>query len=310
MATRRNLIKSIATVVAGSAIAEKTSMSIPTPELTNLTVRPYQWKGPYADYRTKQKALHDWRLCAEVRGPWPGPCERIILRTSEVIGHETGFLYDDHFPPSEPDGRGKNYHHIPFEWTVTRPDRELYADCHQPGEGRFTMRLTAETDFVDIRLSVRNDTHEPMLNVDWAFCTVAFESPSILDPDDVRTYLYDGNTLRTLASIRGRDMMLYKVEGAHGFIPVGHRHLPIGPVEAQAPVVIVEGVGGNNCAALTFQHSDSIYGDAKGNKCFHADPYFGPRLEPGEEKSLLGRFYLMEGNAQAAFERFRRDSAA
>ncbi len=72
-----------------------------------MVVKPYKWEGPYAEYRTQQKALHDWRLCADVRTNWLGPCERIILRTSEIIGHETGFLYDDHFPPSEPEGRGK-----------------------------------------------------------------------------------------------------------------------------------------------------------------------------------------------------------
>jgi hypothetical protein len=54
--------------------------------------------------------------------------ERLIIRSSEVVGYETGFLYDDHFPPSEPGGRGKNYHHIPFQWKKPQDDRSLSAD--------------------------------------------------------------------------------------------------------------------------------------------------------------------------------------
>ena len=113
-----------------------------------LTISPYKWKGPYAEHRNRNQALHDWRLCADLRASWLGPCERLILRTSEVIGYETGFLYDDHFPPSEPEGRGKSYHHIPFEWRVIKaPGEELFADCPVPAEGKISMRLTCRDGF-------------------------------------------------------------------------------------------------------------------------------------------------------------------
>lgn len=274
-----------------------------------MIVRPYEWEGPYSEHRAGHKALHDWRLCAEVKGPWPGPCERIIIRSSEILGYEQGFLYDDHFPPSEPDGRGKDYHHIPFQWKVVNPDQELFADCVVPHKGGFTLRLSAREDCLDIGLSVRNDMQQPMENLDWAFCVVAFESPSISDPEDERTYLFDGQRSRTLAEIRGRDMTLYKVEGANGNVSPGHRHLPVGPVEAKSSVVIIEGVDGKHSAALGFEQADNIYGDAKGNKCFHADPYFGPLIKTRDERSMRGRLYLMKGNAQAALERYRKDFA-
>ena len=162
------------------------------------------------------------------------------------------------------------------------------------------MRLTCREDFVDIQLTVRNDMQQAMENVDWAFCAVAFESPSLADSEDTRTYLFDGQRLRTLAEIAGRDIHLYKVAGANGFIPVGHRALPIGPVQAKASVVIIEAVDGVHSAALGFEQADHIYGDAKGNKCFHADPYFAI------DKARRGT----EGSGQALFdERERRGSA-
>jgi len=304
--TRRKFLKSSAMVSAAPGILGQLSSAGAAPE-NSVIVKPYEWEGPYAEYRTQQKALHDWRLCADVRTNWLGACERIILRTSEIVGHEAGFLYDDHFPPSEPEGRGKNYQHIPFEWQVIKPGAELFTDCTVPKVGGFSMRLAAREDFLDIHLSVRNHMRQPMQNADWAFCAVGFESPSIADSEDARTYLFDGERLRALGSIAGRDVRIYKVSGAHGFIPVGHRALPVGPVEAKASVVIIGAADGSHSVALGFEQSDSIYGDAKGNKCFHADPYFGPVINTGEERKLRGRLYMIKGDAQEAFRRYQQD---
>ena len=212
-----------------------------------------------------------------------------------------GFLYDDHLPPSEPDGRGRDYHHIPFEWRVDQTRQRsssLTAWC--PQKGKFSIRLTARADCVDIHLTVRNDMRQAMENVDWAFCAVALESPSLADSEAVRTYLFDGERLRTFAEIAGRDIKLYKVAGANGFIPVGHRALPIGPVEAKASVVIIEAMDGAHSAALGFEQADHIYGDAKGNKCFHADPYFGPLIKPGEERGRPGQTLLDQGKCRGS----------
>ena len=45
---------------------------------------------------------HDAGLCAEARAGWMPEGERLILRTSEIVGYEGGYLYDDHFPAEEP----------------------------------------------------------------------------------------------------------------------------------------------------------------------------------------------------------------
>lgn len=305
MITRRDFCKSSALI---SAAPTMLSSATPAPQSdTGVTVHPYQWEGPYAEHRAWNRALHDWRLCAEVKTGWLGPCERLILRTSEVIGHETGFLYDDHFPPSEPEGRGKNYRHIPFEWQVVEPGKELFTDCAVPGVGGFSMRLKTHEDVVDIDLTIRNQMPQPMQNADWSFCAVSFESPSISDSEDVRTCLFDGERLRTLAEIAGRDMHLYKVAGAHGFIPVGHRAIALGPVEAKASLVIIPAWDKTHCVALGFEQADHIYGDTKGNKCFHADPYFGPEIPAGGERSVRGKLYLIQGSAEDALHRYQQD---
>jgi hypothetical protein len=58
--------------------------------------------------------------------------------------------------------------------------------------------------------------------------------------------------------------------------------------------------------ALGFEKAHSIF-SSPGNRCFHADPYFGRNLKPGEERSVRGRLYLMKGTAQETLKRFQNE---
>jgi len=304
---RRGILRLCALTLAASAGGLKNLPRGAELPSRRLTIKPYTWEGPYSEMRNNG-AKHDWRLCAEVRAPWMTQGERLIVRSSEVVGYETGFLYDDHFPPSEPEGRGKHYHHIPFRWKEPRDNRSLSANCLVPNKGEFSLAMSAREDYLDIVLSLRNDLSTAMGEIDWAFCVVGIESASFSDSARTRTYLFDGHGLRTFDELR-RDpkMELFNVTPGHGFVPAGHKMLSVSPVEAKASVVMVESPDRRHVAALGFERAYAIYGDAIGNKCFHADPYFGPLRKPGEKRTVKGRLYLMDGTAESAFARFQRD---
>jgi len=91
-----------------------------------------------------------------------------------------------------------------------------------------------------------------------------------------------------------------------GFIPEILRGDRMGGVKAKASVVIVESADGKHAAALGFRQSYAIFSNPD-NRCFHADPYFGPITESGEERLMRGKLYLMAGSATDAFERYRED---
>ena len=74
-----------------------------------IELHPFRWGGPYSEMRAKRACLHDDGLCAELRVSWLDPGERIILRSSEIVGFDMGYFYDDHFPTHERNGRGKHY---------------------------------------------------------------------------------------------------------------------------------------------------------------------------------------------------------
>ena len=269
-----------------------------------ITIAPYQWQGPYAQWRSD--ALHDPSLCADLRAPWMPPGERIIVRSCEMIGEPTSFLYDDHTPPAEAATRGKNYVHTSFQWDTSSAPRQLSADCTVPDRARFALTLRGETDYVDIHLTLQNLTDKPLGPIDWAFCPISLECPSLRDPDHQRTFIYDGSQLRALADLDDiSHFNIYAVAGAHGFRPEVHKTLHPGSIEAQASVIILEGPHAQHSAALGFPQSNDCFG-CRGNMCFHADPYFGT-LDPHQQKTIPGRLYLIPGNAQQAFQRYQND---
>jgi len=270
----------------------------------SLELRPYIWEGTYAKWRGD--ALHDPGLCADIRASWMSADERLIARTCEMIGWPKGYFYDDHFPPAEPQGRGKNYKHIPFQWNANHAPKKLSADCTTPGKGRFTVELTAEKDYVDINLSLQNDMPAAVGPIDWPFCMIAIESPTFRNPEHDRIFIFDGQNLRSFKDINGKaGVFIVKVAGGHGFVPVVHQSLPQSPVESQESVVIVKSQCGRYAAALGFEQSYSAFG-CTGNMCFHMDPFLGI-FQPGETKKMHGRLYLIQGSAQDAFERYRHD---
>jgi len=273
---------------------------------TAVELQQYAWQGAYARMRSAHHADHDSGLCCTVDAPWMGAGEQLIIRSSEIVGYPEAYLYDDHLPPAEPDGRGKSYHHTPFRWDSAGAPARLYADCPIEGQGRFSLELQAQEDFVDIRLSLRNDLASSMGPIDWHFCVIGFECPSLANPELERTFLFDGQQLRTLRSMTGSNRTdMYIIAGTDDFIPEVHLPFATGPVEAQASVVIVQDCSGSYCAALGFDHAYNIFSN-HGNRCFHADPYFAT-VAPGEEVWRHGRLYLMQGTAEDAFQRYRND---
>ena len=72
-----------------------------------------------------------------------GEGERLILSSSEIVGYEDGYFYDDHFPTQEQGGRGRGYRHIPFTWDADKAPEELSAACAAPDTGAFGLHFVA-----------------------------------------------------------------------------------------------------------------------------------------------------------------------
>lgn len=273
----------------------------------SVSIAPYQWKGPYADMRTARAAKHDDGLCAEVRAAWMSSRERLIIRSSEIVGFPQGYLYDDHLPVFDPEGRGKTYQHRSFQWDATRTPTALSASCRVEKQGTFSLQLVVNADSIDIDLSVRNDMGQSMGPIDWSFCVIGFECPVIGDPELKRTSIFDGQRLRTLRELSGAaECELYLAAGGEGFCPPAFKTIPFGPITPQSSVIIVESSTGNHAVALGFERSYLIYSNPL-NMCFHADPYLGTLPDSGDESHARGKLYLIEGNADVAFARYSAD---
>jgi hypothetical protein len=269
-----------------------------------MTIQPYKWNGTYAQWRSN--APHDAGLCADVRGGWLKSDERIILRACEIVGTPDSFFYDDHFPPSEASGRGKDYRHVPFTWEPSASSHQLSADCPVPGLGSFGLKLSAGSDCIELLFKIKNSSPRPVGPIDWAFCVVTLECGSIRDPKHDRTFIFDGERLRTFSELKlDGNTTLIPIAGGNEFVPRGHEILPRSSVIARASTVITEAPDKKHAIALGFEQSYNSYG-CTGNMCIHADPFFGT-LAPGEEKQLRGKLYFVRGNAMDALGRYLAD---
>ena len=270
----------------------------------HATIQPYAWSGPYANWRLD--APHDAGLCAEVRMNWMPPGERLILRCCEIVGYPQGYLYDDHIPPADLEGRGKHYQHTAFQWDVSEAPGKLSARCEIHGLEGFSVELVAANDGIEINLSVTNHGIMPLGPIDWAFCAISLECPCLRDPQQERTMIFDGSRLRSFQEISGSSKIrIYPVIGSAGFIPQDHGHLPVSSTTTPYSLIVVAGHSGRFAAALGFEQSYACFG-CTGNMCFHADPHFGV-IPPYGRKSLRGKLYLIEGTPEDALGYYRRD---
>ena len=181
-----------------------------------------------------------------------------------------------------------------------------------PGKGRFALRLRTKTDYIDLELKLRNDSDRFLPWVDWYFCPVVYEAPSLLNRRLDRTHLFDGKRLVTLLETGDASETMYPVAGSRGsggFIPPLHGSLPRSKFVARAPLVVVENQARTHTMGLAFERAHSLFSSVI-NGCYHANPYFGPNLEPGEERTVRGRLYLAKGRAADLLQRYQQDFPA
>ncbi len=236
-----------------------------------------------------------------------GPEERIIIRACEIVGFSEAYLYDDHLPPFDSEGRGKAYVHQRFDWNGTRSATCLSADCTVSGVGYFGVALTAFEDTVDVHLRVRNVMSVAMGPIDWSFCVIAFECPSVGDPELRRTFIFDGRRLRSLRELSGAAVCeLFPVAGAGGFLPAAFQALPRGNLVSQASFIVVESQSGLHSVALAFDQAYLNYSNPA-NMCIHADPMLGTLERRDHESWADGKLYIVEGDATTALQRYQTD---
>lgn len=80
-----------------------------------------------------------------------------------------------------------------------------------------------------------------------------------------------------------------------------------GPETFDRPLIALTSRDGAATVALAFEQAvwaSSNVGDDRA--CFHLFPWFG-RIEPGKSVTIHGRFYVLEGGPQGAFDRTQKD---
>ena len=185
-----------------------------------------------------------------------------------------------------------------------------------PGMGSFTSEITVEDEYLEGTVRIRNGRNHIVRGIApgicWSFRKAKNFFPDALDKAYISlggklTRLSDTDRHRSLEGV----MPVYAVKGAEG--PERWRERAdngygwgLSDDEADNAFIGIESVDGKRATGTFYKNAYHLSFNTKAvwHGCIHSQPFLGP-LEPGEEKEVTGRAYLIKGKIGALYERFQ-----
>ena len=172
----------------------------------------------------------------------------------------------------------------------------------------FAVKLTPSEDSVEILQTVLNKT-EKVWNHVYSFpCLATLYVPEIRDFDMTRTYIpIEGKGALTTREVFGKEVsrgicrMVKPTFGKHEFAD----QFPTSALKASKPYLFMVSKDKKWIAAMATKEAAFLFTNG-GNSCIHACPYFG-QINPGEEKTILSRIYIIKGTAEDLEHRYKQD---
>jgi len=222
------------------------------------------------------------------------PGERFVIGFPEAIGDAGAAVwYGGVTPDWEPRGAGR--------WR---------SSATVEGELSYEMDVVCATDFVDVRIQLKNLSERTWAQSLAFNCFNCSEAPSVRDYECVRHWVRANGQFRRLTEIPRQfgprpALQLYSVEGQ----PPG-RDIPFVANFESTPKIALEGWmaivsrDGRRLVAAVSQPALCLFQNME-YSCIHSAPSFG-RVEPGHTSHALTRIYFAETTIHAWYARMRR----
>ncbi len=193
--------------------------------------------------------------------------------------------------------------HEGIHWT-TKPDGSRQYTCTFTARARLHVRLVPKTDCVDFTIAVHNLADEPMTNVKSNTCFNVYRSPYFFDPERLRTCVWTDEGATSLLNMRidpRRGELLHngwEVAGAGRPAPRGGSHV-------RHPFIFTRSRDGRWIIAQAYGEGTDV-GSNSHYSCLHSRPQW-PDIPPGEERSVTGKIYFIQGGPDELLARWRAD---
>lgn len=242
------------------------------------------------------------------------------VQHSMVVRIKSADFPDDSFAVTIPESIGDGSKSIwvqpmvsRIEWR-TNPDGSLQYELDVPDEARYAVHVTANDDTVDIEITLTNNSNRVWETSHAFTCFNGAVAYSFADHELIRTYGgHTGKLIRLIEHPRKPSerppIQLYGVEGA----PSANQTPFVAGFKATSPIVL-EGflaiVSKNRQGVMAVASRNPLYlFNNLEYSCIHACPNFG-RPVPGNSAPAFTRLYVMRGDLESFYKRFRTDFAA
>jgi len=162
----------------------------------------------------------------------------------------------------------------------------------------FEGAIAARGDVIEYSLTARNVGDERWDRTRMAlFCFKAPESPEFVDYEAERTWVRRGGQWVSMGEVVNHEFAEHRMCG-----------IGVGDADGQAePIAAKVSQDGRFVTAIATDPAGSLsFNFQTSTNCMHSNPRW-ELLEPGQEQTVTGRIYFVEGTLDDAYERYRED---
>jgi len=185
-----------------------------------------------------------------------------------------------------------------------RPDGACEYLCTFPGQAQMRVTLVPRTDCVDFTIAIRNLTDKPLAGVFSNTCFNVHASPYFENPERDRSFVWTDH---------GATCMLEMPAGYRSGEPLHNgwdvaapdQEAPKGGGRVRYPIIGIRSRDGRWMIAQAYAEGTSVARNAH-YSCLHSRPRW-PDVPPGQERSVLGKYYFIQGGPAELLARWKAD---
>jgi hypothetical protein len=215
-----------------------------------------------------------------------------------------------HFSSFVPENAGST--DVPLAWEAahegirweSRPGGTWEYLCTFPGKARMRVALVPRRDCVDFTIALSNLTDKPLTGVHSNTCFNSHASPYFENPERDRSFVWTdaGPTCTLQMPIDWRSG-----EPLHNGWPVATpvQNASQGGDRVRLPIIAIRSRDGQWIIAQAYAQGTIVAGNAH-YSCLHSRPLW-PDIPPGQERSVLGKYYFLQGGPGELLARWKSD---
>ncbi|MFH1267534.1 MAG: hypothetical protein ABIK89_17565, partial [Planctomycetota bacterium] len=176
--------------------------------------------------------------------------------------------------------------------------------CVFTGKAEMRVTLAPKLDCVDFTIAIRNLTGEPFRGVHTNTCFNVHASPYFENPERTRSFVWTDAGPTCMLQMPIAPGSGEPMHGGWG-VATADQAAPKGGSLVRHPILAIASRDGQWIIAQAYGEGTSVGTNAH-YSCLHSRPLW-PDVPPGEERSMTGKYYFIQGGPEELLKRWKAD---